>query len=83
LLDIDRRIGITKIKRGGRTLKRVTKNNLMKLIKMKKQYIETGNKELLNEINDYIDNVINRDKHYFSKIHKYKFSREELRFLIF
>ena len=55
----------------------------MKLIKMKKQYIETGNKELLNEINDYIDNVINRDKHYFSKIHKYKFSREELRFLIF
>ena len=64
-------------------MKKVTKNNLVKLIEMKKQYIETGNKELLNEINDYIDNVINRDKHYFSKVHKYRFNKEELRYLIF
>ena len=65
-------------------MKRVTKNNLLILADMKKQYIECGrqNKELLKEINDFIENVINKDKSYFKKLQSYDFDNETLKYLI-
>ena len=65
-------------------MKRVTKNNLLILADMKKQYIECGkqNKVLLEEINNFIDNVINKDKSYFKKLQSYDFDNETLKYLI-
>lgn len=51
-------------------MKRVTKNNLLKLIELKK----TG-KAL--EVN-----VINKDKHYFKKLSSYDFNNEQLKYLM-
>lgn len=56
-------------------MKRVTKSNLLKLIKLKK----TG-KTL--EVNDFILNVINKDKHYFKKLSSYDFNNEQLKYLM-
>lgn len=65
-------------------MKRVTKNNLLKLVNMKKQYIQGGeqNKELLKEINDFIDNVINKDKNYYKKLLSYNLNNDDLNWLI-
>lgn len=63
-------------------MKRVTKNNLVKLVEMKKAYIESPDKELLKEINEYIDNVINKDKRYYSKLASYGFESEMLDYLM-
>ena len=65
-------------------MKRVTKNNLLKLVDMKKQYIEGGqqNKELLEEINIFIDNVINKDKSYYKKLLSYNLDNDVLNWLI-
>lgn len=65
-------------------MKRITKNNLLKLVDMKKQYIEGGkqNKELLKEINNYIDNVINKDESYYSKLKSYNLKSDDLKWLI-
>ena len=65
-------------------MKRVTRNNLLKLIDMMKEYEEQKekNKQLLQQINDYIDNVINKDKRYYSKLSKYNFTNEQLKYLL-
>ena len=65
-------------------MKRVTKNNLLKLVQMKKKYIEDDgqDKELLKQINDFIDNVINKDKSYYSKLKRYDFDNETLEYLM-
>jgi len=63
-------------------MKRVTRNNLLKLVEMKKQYFETEDSELQLEINDFIDNVINKDKHYFSKLYSYDFDDDILEYLM-
>jgi len=65
-------------------MKRVTRNNLLKLIDMMKEYEgqKEKNKQLLQQINDYIDNVINKDKRYYSKLSKCNFTDEQLRYLI-
>lgn len=65
-------------------MKRVTKNNLLKLVEMKKKYIEDDgqDKELLKEINNFIDNVINKDKSYYSKLKSYNFDNETLEYLM-
>ena len=65
-------------------MKRVTKNNLLKLVNMKKQYIQGGeqNKELLKEINYFIDNVINKDKNYYKKLLSYNLNNDDLNWLI-
>ncbi len=65
-------------------MKRVTKNNLLKLVEMKKKYIEDDrqDKELLKEINNFIDNVINKDKSYYSKLKSYDFDNETLEYLM-
>lgn len=46
-------------------MKRVTKNNLLKLVDMMKEYQKIKNQKLKNIINDFIDNVINKDKKYY------------------
>ena len=65
-------------------MKRVTKNNLLKLIDMMKDYEEQEekDKQLLQRINDFIDNVINKDKRYYNKLTKYNFTNEQLKYLL-
>lgn len=63
-------------------MKRVTKNNMLKYIDIKKEYENTKNINLLKEINDFTDNVINKDKHYYKKISSYNFSAEQLKYCI-
>lgn len=63
-------------------MKRVTKNNLIKLVEMKKAHSEKPNAELLKEINDFIDNVINKDDRYYSKLSSYGFDNEMLGYLL-
>ena len=63
-------------------MKRVTKNNLLKLVDMMKEYQETKNADLKNIINDFIENVINKDKHYFKKLKSYNFKNEILEYLM-
>ena len=63
-------------------MKSVTKNNMIKYIEMKKRYMQTLNKELLNQINDFTENVINTDKSYYSKLTSYKFSSKDLNYCL-
>lgn len=63
-------------------MKRVTKSNLIKLVEMKKKYLETKDKELLQEINEFIDNVIKKDKGYYKKLKNYEFDNEILGYLM-
>ena len=63
-------------------MKRVTKNNLLKLVDMMKEYQETKNQKLKNIINDFKDNLINKDKRYYSKLKSYNFNNEILKYLM-
>lgn len=63
-------------------MKRVTRNNLLKLVDMMKQYQETENEKFKITINDFINNVINKDKRYYSKLKNYNFDNEILKFLM-
>lgn len=63
-------------------MKKVTRNNLIKLVDMMKQYQETENEKLKTTINDFIDNVINKDKRYYTKLKNYNFDNEILKYLI-
>lgn len=65
-------------------MKRVTKNNLLKMIDMMREYKEQEkkDKQLLQQINDFIDNVINKDRRYYSKLSKYNFTNEQLEYLL-
>lgn len=63
-------------------MKKVTRNNLIRLVEMKKEYLKTNDQELLKEINFYIDEVINKESHYYRKLSSYKFSSEMLNYLM-
>ena len=63
-------------------MKRVTKNNLIKLVDKMKQYEEKIDTNLLSEINDFINNVINNDSSYYKKLSSYDFDNETLKYLI-
>ena len=68
-------------------MKKVTRKNLLKLIDWKKEYIEKKEKgikdiELLEKINNYIDNVINKDSRYYHKLLEYNFTNEQLEYLL-
>lgn len=63
-------------------MKRVTKNNLLKLVDMMKEYQETENEKLKITINDFIENVINKDKKYYSKLKNFNFDNEIIKYLI-
>ena len=63
-------------------MKRVTKNNLIKLVDKMKQYEEKKDTNLLSEINDFINNVINNDSSYYKKLSSYDFDNDTLKYLI-
>ena len=63
-------------------MKRVTKNNLIKLVDKMKQYEEKKDTNLISEINDFINNVINKDSSYYKKLSSYDFDNETLKYLI-
>lgn len=64
-------------------MKRVTRNNLLKLVDLEKKYLEDeSNKEILKTINEFINNVINKDKRYYSKLQSYNFDEETIRYLL-
>lgn len=63
-------------------MKRVTRNNLLKLVDKMKQYEDKKDTNLLSEINDFIDNVINKDKSYYKKLQSYNFDNETLKYLM-
>ena len=67
-------------------MKKVTRNNLLKFIEMKMKYQEQDEEEkdevLLEQINQFINEVINKDKHYYKKVYSYNFTDEELKFLL-
>lgn len=60
-------------------MEKVTKQNMLRYLEMREEYKQTHNKELLKEINKFIEDVINKDKHYYSKLKNYNFSRDQLR----
>ncbi|MBP3931288.1 MAG: hypothetical protein J6D47_17205 [Peptostreptococcaceae bacterium] len=63
-------------------MKRVTRNNLLKLVDKMKQYEDKKDTILLNEINEFIDNVINKDSSYYKKLQSYNFDNETLKYLM-
>lgn len=63
-------------------MKKITKDNLLKLVELKIKYIQTKDEKILEVINDYITNVINKDKHYYSKLKSYNFSDDILKYLL-
>lgn len=63
-------------------MKKVTKNNLLKLVDIMKEYQKTKNEDLKITINDFIDNAINKDKRYYSKLKSYNFENEILKYLM-
>ena len=63
-------------------MKRVTRNNLLKLVDKMKQYEDKKDTVLLSEINYFIDNVINKDKSYYKKLQSYNFDNETLKYLM-
>lgn len=60
-------------------MKEVTKQNMLRYLEMREEYKQTHDKELLKEINKFIDEVINKDKHYYKKLRSYNFSKEQIR----
>ena len=63
-------------------MKRVTKNNLLILISWIKEYEKNESEQLKKDINNFIDNVINKDKRYYNKLLSYNFNNDQLKYLI-
>ena len=63
-------------------MNKVTKNNILKYIKMKKEYEEKPTQELLEKINDFTDNVINKDKRYYRKLYSYNLFNDDLKYCL-
>ncbi len=62
------------------TMKRLTKNNILRYIAMKQEYEKTQDALLIEKINKFTDEVINRDKHYYHKLYNYNLSEEQLKY---
>lgn len=63
-------------------MKRVTKNNLLILLEWIKEYEQNKDAELLKVIDNFINNVINKDNRYYSKLDSYEFNNDQLKYLI-
>jgi len=63
-------------------MKRITKNNILRYIDMKKEYEKTQDSLLLQEINNFTNDVINKDKHYYHKLYSYNLSEEQLHYCL-
>ncbi len=66
----------------GGKMKRVTRNNLIRLVEMKRKYEETEDEQLVTKINEYIENIINKDKRYYHKLLSYQFDNETIKYLM-
>lgn len=60
---------------------KVNYNNIKLFIELKKQYYSNYNNELKKEINRFIDDVINKDKRFYSKLSSYNLSNNELNYI--
>lgn len=63
-------------------MKRITKKNILKYIELKKEYKKTQDQETLKNINEFTENVINKDKKYYTKISSYNINKEDLKYLL-
>lgn len=63
-------------------MKRVTRNNLLKFVELRKEYEKSNDIKLLDIIYDFIENVINKDRRYYSKLSSYNFNSETLKYLM-
>ena len=63
-------------------MKRVTRNNLLKFVEMRKEYEKSNDIKLLDIIYDFVENVINKDRRYYSKLSSYNFDSETLKYLM-
>lgn len=63
-------------------MKRVTKNNLLIFISWIKDYEESESDQLKKDINNFIENVINKDRRYYNKLLNYNFSNDQLKYLM-
>ena len=63
-------------------MKRVTRNNLLKFVELRKEYEKSNDIALLDIIYDFIENVINKDRRYYSKLSSYNFDSETLKYLM-
>lgn len=63
-------------------MKRVTRNNLLKFVEMRKEYEKSKDIKLLDIIYDFVENVINKDRRYYSKLSSYNFDIETLKYLM-
>lgn len=75
-------------------LKEVTKENMQTFITLRKKYYELEDEdktketdaemqEIFEVIEDFIVNVINKDKLYYSKLSEYGFSNKDLRYCMY
>lgn len=64
-------------------MKKLTKNNLLKLVELKKEYEKTKDSDILKTINSFITNVINRSDRYYSFLSSCDFDNNTLRYLIY
>ena len=63
-------------------MKRVTRNNLLKFVELRKEYEKSNDIKLLDIIYDFVENVINKDRRYYSKLSSYNFDIETLKYLM-
>ena len=63
-------------------MKRVTRNNLLKFVEMRKEYEKSNDIKLLDIIYDFVENVINKDRRYYSKLSSYNFDIATLKYLM-
>lgn len=63
----------------------VSKESMLQYLAWRREYTEKKeagvvDKELFNKIENFIVNVINKDKEYYTKLSSYSFSSEDLRY---
>lgn len=61
-------------------MKRVTRNNILKYIQLKKEYEITEDSQLLEKINRFTTEVINKDRKYYSKLKSYELNNKDLKY---
>ena len=49
---------------------------------MKQEYIKTQDKKILDEINLFTEQVINKDNHYYNKLRSYNLDNEQLKYCL-
>ena len=55
---------------------------LRKLVQLKRKYLNNKDTQTLQTINDFVINVINKDKHYYNKLSSYNFNEKTIKYLM-